>query len=295
MTKPVLSRKALLVAGGLAHYLRPMLAEDAAIDLPSMLKGVTGKNYKDELPKVAKAITVALDGKLAKDASLADIGKVMDEMSAVPVEEGVDADPSTGLPMNAEEMKKKTMDATGADPCAAIVQLLTGKVAPEIIEQVCAAIKGGTAAAVPPPAADEEDEEEKKRKEKEGAMDKRLEGMVTKDEAAKLVKGAEDSAIKKVTERLNGIAEARAFVRPWVGELAIACDSATDVFNGALKVLGKDELAKDVTDVNALRAIVASQAVPGARKSETPMAADAAIAKTYAERFPEAAHIGNIG
>ena len=141
MTKPVLSRRASLVAGGLAVYLLPKLATDAKIDLPDFLKGLSSKNAKTEIPKIAAAITKALDGKLAKDATLADIGKQMDAMADMPVEEGADADPNSGLPMSAEEMKKQTMDEAETKQAIAEVIASTGATSAKDMGAVMAALK----------------------------------------------------------------------------------------------------------------------------------------------------------
>lgn len=298
MTKPVLSRKALLVAGGLAHYLRPKIAQDAQLDLPTILKDVSAKNYKEKSAGIVTAITAALDGKLAKDASLADIGKVMDEMADIPVEEGADADPNTGLPMSAEQMAPAA--AAAPDPIAAITELLRGKLDDATLAQVLECVKGSApkpaAPALAAPAADEDDDDEEEGK----AMDDKLKNFVPKAEMEKAVKLAEDSAVKRVSDNLNGIAEATAFVRPWVGELALACDSAVAVYHAALKaipgVIAAD--VKDITDPNALRAVIKAQPLPGVRRSGEPViAADAAAAaaKSYAERFPGADRIGNLG
>lgn len=288
MTKPVLSRKASTVAGGLAIYLRPKLAADAKIDLSEHLKGLSAKNYATEAPKIATAITKALEGKLAKDASLADIGKVMDEMNQIPAEEGADTDPNSGLPMSLEEMKKKTMD--NGDPAATVRQLLAGKVDPAVIEQVCAAIGGGA-----PGAADEETPEEKKTREEKEANDRRahdaalLKNTVSKEDLEKAIKLAADNATKTQVS----IREAEKAVRPYVGELVLAHDSAEAVYRTTLTSLGlaADEL-KDLP-LAALKAILKAQPVPGSKSAntETHLAADAAVTDSYLKQFPETARL----
>jgi hypothetical protein len=286
--KTVLSRKAAMLAGGLAHFLRPKIAQDAKIDLPSILKGLSSQNYKSEQPKIVAAITSALDGKLAKDASLADIGKVMDEMADVPMEEGLDTDPNSGLPMEAEALKQKVMG--DVDPKTAIQQLLAGKVDDALLAQVLQCLGGEKT----PPALDEESDDDKKKEEQ--AMDKRLQGFISKEDAAANAKIAEDNAVKRVTENLKAVQDARNFVRPWAGEIAIACDSALDVYKAAAKV-AKIDGVDNLKEVDSFKAIFQSRPLPGARRveTETAIAADAASAKGYNDRFKNAGRIVNLG
>ena len=76
-----------------------------------------------------------------------------------------------------------------------------------------------------------------------------------------------------------------------VGELAIACDSAEAVYRAALTALGLDDRIKDV-HASALRTILEMQPLPDSRpKAKPSVAMDAAGAKSFAERFPDASRI----
>ena len=44
-------------------------------------------------------------------------------------------------------------------------------------------------------------------------------------------------AIKQTTGRLNARSDAERFVRPWIGEVTVAMDTAEDVLGFALKAL----------------------------------------------------------
>lgn len=278
----VLSRKAVLMAGAVANSLKPKLAKDQKIDIPSLLVGVSTKNFKEKAPAVLKAFGTALDGKLATgiamDATLADIGKVMDEMSEVPMEEGLDTDPNSGLPMGVEEMKKKALDG---DPCETIKALLAGKVDDETIAKICAAVTGEAGAM----DEDDDDDEEKKKKKAEGAMDAKLKTFVSKDDLDKAVRMANDTATKNAAE----LRDAEKFVRPYVGELAIACDTALAVFHAAGKALGIEDIEKVDSPV-ALRALIKAQPLLG-EKQRQPFAQDAAPGDAYFKRFPDAARV----
>jgi hypothetical protein len=108
-----------------------------------------------------------------------------------------------------------------------------------------------------------------------------------------VTKAAMDAAIAKVrteTEaatiaRLNGIREAERIVRPYVGEIAVAMDSAASVLKFAL-----DSLGVDVEGVHpsAYAAILNAQPKPGDAKAtpKTRLGTDAAAAKDFDARYP---------
>jgi 8-oxo-dGTP pyrophosphatase MutT (NUDIX family) len=88
----------------------------------------------------------------------------------------------------------------------------------------------------------------------------------------------------------RAIYDARSFVRPWVGELSMAFDSAEDVYAAALKARGVKTEGKHPA---AYKDILAAQPKPGQGSKATTLANDAAIkgAKPFAERFPGAGAI----
>ena len=57
--KIILSRKAVLVQGGLHAYLGPRLAADAKLNLIPIVAPITDKNYVALKPKIVEAITLA--------------------------------------------------------------------------------------------------------------------------------------------------------------------------------------------------------------------------------------------
>jgi hypothetical protein len=96
-------------------------------------------------------------------------------------------------------------------------------------------------------------------------------------EADTVSKKAMDAAIKLAQDatiaRINGVHEARKIASPFVGEIALACDSAEDVYRAALKVLNVD--VKDIHP-SALRTILELQPNPNAKR-EPVFAGDAAV------------------
>lgn len=283
MSKVVLSRFAAVCQGAMAAYLAPKLAQDAKVDLASVFDGVSKKNFKEMRPKVMERLRAVTKGKLAKDATIDGAEKAMEHMDGAEVAEGMDTDENSGLPMSEEEMRKKA--ARDAEPVHhRIAKFLEGKVAPEHMAAVRKMIEeheGGHAADEPP-------EFEGKPKVGEGPEP--------------ITKKAMDAALAAQRETIKAeqkaIRDAENFVRPWVGNLAIACDSAEAVLRaaaGALKVKGADTMHPD-----ALRTVIEMQPKPGERKArvaqdEADRAASTTAAADYGKLFPGAARIGHQG
>lgn len=113
-------------------------------------------------------------------------------------------------------------------------------------------------------------------------------------------KAAMDKAIKlacdavareteaKTIARLRGISEAEEIVKPYVGKLAVAMDSAEGVYKTAL-----DMLKIDVKDVHpsAYKAILVAQPKPGDAPKPR-IAADSQLPGDFSEAFPNAHRLG---
>ena len=279
MTARILSRKALMAQGAVMALLAPKLAKDAKIDLAPAFAGVTAKNYRAKLADIAEAIGVACKGKLAQDADMKDVASMLDHLDGVEVAEGADAE--------SEEMTEEEKAAKAAR------------------DEFEAEKKA---------AADAEFEEWKKKKaEDRAAKDKAakdnakdapagFEGMPKVGEGPVVMKSGMDAALeahgKKVRETImaeqRAVHEAVNDVRPWVGALAMAHDSADAVYRTALGALSID--VADVKELPALKAILHATPKPGARgRGEDLPAMDAAGADDFNKRFPGAARIGILG
>lgn len=108
---------------------------------------------------------------------------------------------------------------------------------------------------------------------------------------AKTVNTAVAAAVKRAQQTAQETREAERAVRPYVGEMTIAFDSAEGVYRKALQMLGVDIAG---VHPSALPTILAMQPKPGARREER-VAMDAATVAGFAERFPEAAKIRIVG
>ena len=126
-----------------------------------------------------------------------------------------------------------------------------------------------------------------------------LEGAQDDDDEEMMTPAAMDAAIKKASKetevktiaRMHGIAKAHEEVKPIVGNIAIACDSAEDVYKAALKLKGVD-----VSGVHpsAYKAMVSLLPKAGEHKA---IAKDSALTDNLpvdiAEMFPHMHRVSN--
>lgn len=275
--KATLSRMAIAARGALMVALPPVLAADAEINLDTLLSGVTKKNYAERKP----GILALIKPKMAADATLDDVIKLMDTLDkAEGVEDEapvIDEPPANdgGMQAACDMFRAKGATDEEVDQMKALFGKKAGDMNP--------AIKPGGM-----DEDDEDDEDEKKEKVSKGAMDKALKAASA--QAAKDIKLAADTAEKNTVTRLNGIAEARDFVHPYVGKLTMSFDSAEGVYRAALDVL---KIEHKEIHPSALHHIVAAQPKPGDRPV-TRLAQDSA-SKDFATRYPGVAAVRVIG
>ena len=236
-----LSKKALRVKGVLTAVLQPQFAADKMPNLDIILADVDHKNWLAKKP----LILAALKSHMAADA---------------------DPKPLSGL------LDSQDKDAAeDADPIEGILAHCRGKLSDDDLGELESKVR----ALSPAKKAEDADEDDKKA-EDEDDEDKKDEEKDVK-EADTVSKKAMDAAIKLAQDatiaRINGVHEARKIASPFVGEIALACDSAEDVYRAALKVLNVD--VKDIHP-SALRTILELQPNPNAKR-EPVFAGDAAV------------------
>ncbi len=288
MTKPIaLSRTAAMVKGALLVSLRPKLAQDAQLDLNPILKDLTHKNFKDQKASILSGLTTSLKGKLAKDASVGDLTTLMDALENVnQADTGMDdtmpsaATGSTLIP--GMSGATGTMDAGK--------EFLKGKLSAEDMAAYDALCAGKAMDAEEDDDEDEDDKDKKKGKpfgEDEDDDDKDDEKKEKKGMDKKAMDAAITAGVTAERKRNKDIREAERDVRPYVGELAIAFDSAEEIYRHALKALNVE--VKDV-HASALPTILKMQPKPGDKKFAQDQVQSSA--KTdFAQRFPMAARI----
>lgn len=273
MTKKALSSKAHTARGALMATLKPLLAADAKLDLPALLQGVTAKNWKESKAKIVAAIKP----KIAADADIQEIVKLLDSLDDIE-----DAGDDTPDPNAA-----KPAPAIDADPMEELAGMLKGKVDDATLSAVLEKCKAMMAK---PAAADADDPEKDKDMVSKSAMDAALKAASA--DADRRIKLAADTAARETEQRtiarLQEIDAAREFAKGIVGTLAGAFDSAEAVYRAALDAKGVKH--QEVKDVAALRLILEAQPKPGMAqdsRNNTP-------APGFAERFPGAATVRTV-
>lgn len=291
--------------GSLVAYLRPRLANDAAIDFGKVFDGITGKNFKEKKPLLIQRIQEQSKDRLAKDASIDELAKLVDVVERLESAEGTDEAVT-------ETQHNAMAEAANVDPIApepatdaeeGLKSFLKGKgMADDDINTACGMLKPKAAT-----DADPEDKDEKKKKEEEEAAKKAAQDAAAaeadkkgeKEKKEMVDKTAMDAAIdvavkstrKAVIEEVRGteraIRKAEHEVRPFVGELSpsLAFDSADDVYRHALTILGVDGV-KDI-HASALPTILKMQRKPGARSDdrETVVAMDSSTLERTSKKF----------
>ena len=301
MAKVLLSRKAAVAHGALLVHLHPKMAADAKIDLAAALRGVTSGNYVARIPGIAKNVLRQVTGQLAQDESvtLGDLTEFLGALNGVqPAEdedEGQLDEEETGTPAeegNSEEEPGEVVtpppDEDVAEPDDAawdagpLRQYLAGKLSAEDQAECDKLFPQQTAKDEDDLAGlDEEEPEIKKVKEND---------MVSKP--------AMDAALaasrKQIRKEMHEATEARELVRPYVGNLPIALDSAEDVLRAAASAMGV--ASAKTANVSALRELITlkgSASVRDSRATTSPsVAMDAADADTFKSMFPDAQRIG---
>lgn len=286
MKKAVLTHRASVARGALMVFLQPQLGMDAKINLSPVLKDVTAANFKKKRPAITSAIHTML-GDLAQDGSIkAGLDAVLDMIEGMPKAEDADLefkdkaededvddegaeDENSGEELGEEEKKKKAAaDKKAKDAKRAKDKKLAADKDPNENPEDNETGTGHT-------AADEENEK---------AMDAAIKAGIA-------------AGIKEERKRIDAINIAKEFVRPRVGNLTMAFDSAVDVYRQALKIATGKEAPK-TADADTLR--FAFDALPPAARTEhrqTTIAMDAAsTGKPLAERSPTLAkNLSRIG
>lgn len=255
-----LSKKALRVRGVLHAVLKPQFAADKMPDLDKILVGVTAKNYVTKKP----LITAAIKSHMAADAGVAALVELLDSLE----EDGIQDEADLSL---------------DADPIEAILAHCRGKLSDDELSELESKVRALASAAKaedeplefkgePKPgekAADEEDKDEKDEKD-----------MVSKTAMDAAIAASTKAAEKRTVDRINGIHEARKIAAPFVGEIAVACDCAEDVYRAALKIRGVNT---EGVHPSAFRTILECQ--PSASAKHEPLHAHDAAHVTGMDKF----------
>lgn len=310
MAKKFATMKASVAAGAVRAYLQPHLAMDAApVNVGAALRSFKPGEFGKKKAVFLKALEKNLKGKLAQDSAisgvLAGVGKIMDAVEGT--EEVSDEAVAEGDPALVDEADAMDDGDAGLDAIKAylkekgvpddiIAGMPTGEAPPEEAPAPKEEVIKDPDAAVPAKDGPTEDMEarlaEGGKKENIVAKDKDTVKQEDGDDGF-VSKGAMDAAIEKTRKdtiaTMNSVTDARRHVRPIVGELDMAFDSADGVYRHAFKMQGK-EVPASIKGADALKAMWDLLPAPG-RRAEPAIAQDSASVKSFAERFPNAAKV----
>ena len=259
-------------------------------------------------PRLATAFEKAgaLRERIAQDADLTDLVTLLDVLGEGNEPDGdepvafpesnpdVPAPPESPVaPPNADV--DPAAPAEGGDPIARILESLKGVLTDEDLAAL-------TAAVAPPAAAvdgdlpaflekKDDEKDEPKAQDEDDDTEKKDEPEVTKqamDAALLAVKRETEAA---VIARMRATREAEKAVRPTVGEIAIACDSADEVYRAAFGMMNVPVKGLPAAAYPVLFAEVAKARASVQKPRTNRVAMDAAQTDDYNKRFPHAARV----
>lgn len=280
---PLASRKALIVKGALTAYMKPRLMPGTVLALDSVLGSVNGANWKTQKPIVLAAVTQMASSRLAMDASLADLPAFIGALDEE--EDDKEADDE----MMEDKKAKDKMPVPGKDRKALDMKL--GRKASDkefedwAKEEEDEPEHSDDKKAKDKKAKDEKEEEDED--EKKEAKDKRA-----KDKA--MDRAAMDEAIgaaeQRVIARMTAAAEAREIVRPYVGTVSLALDSAAAIYEFTLK---SHKINTAEIHPSAFREMVKMLPRPGQPQPRERPAFDSAEGGGLESMFPSIARISH--
>ena len=257
------SRKALIIKGALASYLTPKLLPGTALALDAALGSVNRLNWKTEKEKVLAIVTSLATPVLAKDAKLDDLKRALDCMDDMEDGEAEDDELDAEDEDDMDDEEKKAKDKAARDKKAAKDMKAKDK-------------KAGMDA--------EEDDEDDDEDEDEDGMDEKKKAKDKKAKDAKAMDAAIDAAIKASEAKSRAATEAREIVRPIIGTVSLALDSAESIYRLALA--GKVDISG--VHPSAFKALVVNLPRPGQAR----LAMDSGASASLETKFPMLARIG---
>lgn len=255
--KKKLTAKNIARRTALSVYLRPLLAQDAALDKKDLTALVVTHASGKAL---AAAVAKQFKGKLAQDAELKedDIEKTTDTAAD-------EADDDEKKPAEDDDEILKT-----------VLSALEGKVNGDVLAKIKAALAGQAQDADP----DDGPDDGKKKPTEDENDDK-----VAKPAMDAAIKTARTQARKEAVKDFNAIRQAEIDVKPLVGDV-VAMDSAEDIYRYALE---QQEVELEGVHPSAFRSLVKMQLTAHqAAKPGKGLAMDSKAVTGFANRFPNA-------
>lgn len=290
-TAPLTSRKAILVKGAVTAFLRPKLMAGTILALDAAIAGVTRKNWQAEKPKVLAAVSALATPALAKDAKLDGLKEALDwmddEEDGEAEDDEIEMDSEEGEESEEDREKRLASEKAARDKKARDAKAAKDKKARDSkTARDARRARDANPEDTPdidPGTADEDETEaemearlarEKKANDKKAAQDK------------KAMDAAIDAATAGVVARMNALIKAREAVRPLVGNVSLALDSAEAVYKFALEA---KKFPLNGIPPAAYEGLVA--VLPRDTRPQPTIAQDAAATDDVFTRFPGMARI----
>jgi len=291
----MLTPRAALVKGALLQFYRPQMAMDSARTqfsavLSDALKGVGQRNWKQKKPALAQQIVTGLKTSLAFDADLKDVVELLDKLDggSGPAEnlEEAAVDPDMNLDLEGAEgsaddpaMGGQEAAPPEGDMAETIKGILMGKVDDAVLAAVLQALTGA------PPAGNDADPEPQP--EDDASKDKDP-TMISKMAMDAAIKTASAEAVTRARQEAAALRAAEREVRPFVGEMAMAFDSAEQVYREALALLGVPTKGVHASALQPMLHLAGKQQQRGPAREPAKLAMDANTISDFAKRFPNA-------
>jgi hypothetical protein len=291
-------------------YFTPRLAADAQIDdtplLLALRKGVSLKDSRDAIVNAAQAV---VKDKLAKDADIDDIANLLDAIEDV-VDEPIASIPDEVTESDLEngELEVRDVDNDGEEEIvrdgendtliAKIREFIKDRVDESTLAEFDTLVAGEHE---PEEVIEELKDDEEDDMTKDSKRMARDNGFKPVAKTTKPIPAMDAAAIERLVEarvtqeraNMRAVQAALTDVRPVVGEIVIACDSADDVYGHALGMLGRDVTNVPPAAYKPMFDIARDAKKSAAAASRRTIAVDSAAdgVPSVAELFPSVARI----
>jgi hypothetical protein len=246
-----LNQKSAMLKGVLMAAICPRLAQDQKIDLTPVLSGVSATTWEAKKPVIAEWLIKNLAGKLAQDAKPEDVVSLLDTLDEDDGTVTSDDDVDTPAPDGERDEEANATDEEPEDDAwRALYMALCKRFGPEKKPAKDTPLPTPVPPALPAKAKDPDPVKSDKPAIGKPAMDTAI--------AAAVARARSETETATIA-RLRDIATAENAVRPYVGNLAVAYDSAEGVYRSALETMGVD--IAGVTGLPAFKAILTARGV----------------------------------
>ena len=272
---PISSRHALMVKGAVAAFLAPRLMPETVLALDGALGSVNAANWKTQKASLLASVTAMAKPRLAPGKNLTGLASFIgafDEMAEEDDDEVMDEAETEAEKEARAEDEKEGCDEAEMEKRAKDRRDARDKARDKAAKDKAAKDKAKDLDLEKWAKEEEDEPAHKGDKAKDRAKDKAMDELKA-------------DLRKSITDQMNAAVEAREVVRPLVGKVSLAMDTAEAIYAYALKAKG---VKIDGVHPSAYRAMV--EMLPKVAPAPAPLAMDEA-ADSLHQMFPDAARI----